>query len=288
MNRDMGTNAVRFAVVLGTNDVASAIGVHLHRAGFCVVLSHDPNPPVMRRKMAFHDALFGDTVRIENVTGERIESTMEVFKALGDPRHVLVTPLGLLDLLPVRTIDVLIDARMQRREVTPNLRGMTRLSIGIGPGFSPTANCDIAIETRPDRLGQIVREGWTLATDDVGALVGVERLVRSPHEGRWHTPIEIGTRIYKGFVIGHLSGAPVTAPYDGILRGIVRDGSDVPAGIALAEIDPRGRHAQWTGIDAQGQALAQATLAAIRLHAANCIRTSASVPADQIVSNDSD
>ncbi len=288
MNRDMGTNAVRFAVVLGTNDVASAIGVHLHRAGFCVVLSHDPNPPVMRRKMAFHDALFGDTVRIENVTGERIESTMEVFKALGDPRHVLVTPLGLLDLLPVRTIDVLIDARMQRREVTPNLRGMTRLSIGIGPGFSPSANCDIAIETRPDRLGQIVREGWTLATDDVGALVGVERLVRSPHEGRWHTPIEIGTRIYKGFVIGHLSGAPVTAPYDGILRGIVRDGSDVSAGIALAEIDPRGRHAQWTGIDAQGQALAQATLAAIRLHAANCIRTSASVPADQIVSNDSD
>ncbi|WP_315778553.1 xanthine dehydrogenase [Bradyrhizobium sp. SZCCHNPS1003] len=284
----MGTNAVRFAVVLGTNDVASAIGVHLHRAGFCVVLSHDPNPPVMRRKMAFHDALFGDTVRIENVTGERIESTMEVFKALGDPRHVLVTPLGLLDLLPVRTIDVLIDARMQRREVTPNLRGMTRLSIGIGPGFSPSANCDIAIETRPDRLGQIVREGWTLATDDVGALVGVERLVRSPHEGRWHTPIEIGTRIYKGFVIGHLSGAPVTAPYDGILRGIVRDGSDVSAGIALAEIDPRGRHAQWTGIDAQGQALAQATLAAIRLHAANCIRTSASVPADQIVSNDSD
>ncbi|WP_315771575.1 MULTISPECIES: xanthine dehydrogenase [unclassified Bradyrhizobium] len=284
----MRTNAVRFAVVLGTNDVASAIGVHLHRAGFCVVLSHDPNPPVMRRKMAFHDALFGDTVRIENVTGERIESTMEVFKALGDPRHVLVTPLGLLDLLPVRTIDVLIDARMQRREVTPNLRGMTRLSIGIGPGFSPSANCDIAIETRPDRLGQIVREGWTLATDDVGALVGVERLVRSPHEGRWHTPIEIGTRIYKGFVIGHLSGAPVTAPYDGILRGIVRDGSDVSAGIALAEIDPRGRHAQWTGIDAQGQALAQATLAAIRLHAANCIRTSASVPADQIVSNDSD
>ncbi|WP_316174166.1 xanthine dehydrogenase [Bradyrhizobium sp. SZCCHNRI1073] len=284
----MGTNAVRFAVVLGTNDVASAIGVHLHRAGFCVVLSHDPNPPVMRRKMAFHDALFGDTVRIENVTGERIESTMEVFKALGNPRHVLVTPLGLLDLLPVRTIDVLIDARMQRRAVTPNLRGMTRLSIGIGPGFSPSANCDIAIETRPGRLGQIVREGWTLATDEVGALVGVERLVHSPHEGRWHTPIEIGTRIYKGFVIGHLSGAPVTAPYDGILRGIVRDGSDVPAGVALAAIDPRGRHAQWTGIDAQGQALAQATLAAIRLHAANRIGTTASVPAHQVASNDSD
>ncbi|MDU3046924.1 MAG: xanthine dehydrogenase, partial [Bradyrhizobium sp.] len=110
-----------------------------------------------------------------------------------------------------------------------------------------------------------------------GALggVGIERLVHSPHDGRWHTPVEIGTRIYKGFVVGHLSGVPVTAPYDGILRGIVRDGCDVAAGVALAEIDPRGRHAQWTGIDAQGQALAQATLAAIRLHAADRISTSA-------------
>ncbi|MGY3450855.1 xanthine dehydrogenase [Bradyrhizobium sp. USDA 4353] len=273
----MGTNAVRFAVILGTNDVASAIAVQLHRAGYCVVLSHDPNPPVMRRKMAFHDALFGDSVRVENVTGERIECTMDVFKALGDPQHVLVTPLGLIDLLPVRGIDVLIDARLQTREVTPNLRGMTRLSIGIGPGFSPSANCDIAIETRPDRLGQIVREGWTLAKDEVGELggVGAERLVLSPHEGRWHTPVEIGTRIYKGFVVGHLSGEPMTAPMDGILRGIVRDGSDVPAGVALAEIDPRGRHAQWTGIDAQGQALAQATMAAIRLHAAARISATA-------------
>ncbi|MFN5684200.1 xanthine dehydrogenase [Bradyrhizobium sp.] len=273
----MGTNAVRFAVVLGTNEVASAIGVHLHREGFCVVLSHDPNPPVMRRKMAFHDALFGDTARVENVIGERIESTMDVFKALGGPQHVLVTWLGLSDLLPVRSIDVLIDARMQTREVTPNLRGMTRLSIGLGPGFSPSANCDVAIETRQDRLGQIVREGWTSAQDDGGALggVGIERLVHSPHDGRWHTPVEIGTRIYKGFVVGHLSGVPVTAPYDGILRGIVRDGCEVAAGVALAEIDPRGRHAQWTGIDAQGQALAQATLAAIRLHAADRISTSA-------------
>mgnify|MGYP000432719412 CR=1 FL=1 len=277
----MGTNAVRFAVVLGTNEIASAIAVQLHRDGFCVVLSHDPNPPVMRRKMAFHDALFGDTIRIENVTGERIESTMDVFKALSAPRHVLVTWLGLLDLLPVRAIDVLVDARMQTRDVTPNLRGMTRLSVGIGPGFSPSANCDLAIETRPDRLGQIVHEGWTLAKDDVGELggVGSERLVHSPHEGRWHTPLDIGTRVYKGFVVGHLSGVPVIAPYDGILRGVVRDGSDVPAGIALAEIDPRGRHAQWTGIDAQGQTLAQATLTAIRQHVAGRLRATSTAPA---------
>jgi len=262
----MGTKAARFAVVLGTNEIASAIGVHLHRAGYCVVLSHDPNPPVMRRKMAFHDALFGEYARVEDAIGERIESTMELFSALSAPRRVLVTWLGLLDLLPVREIDVLIDARLQTHDVTPDLRGMTRLSIGIGPGFSPSANCDVAIDTTLDRLEPMVRKGGTLAKEDPGEL-GVERLVQSRHEGRWHTPVEIGTRVYKGFVIGHLAGAPITAPCDGILVGIVRDGSDVPAAVALAEIDPRGRHAQWTGIDAHGQVLAQAVLAAIRQHA---------------------
>lgn len=278
----MDMNAVRLAVILGTNEIASAVGVYLHRAGYCVVLSHDSHPPVMRRKMAFYDALFTDFVRVENVIGERADDTMAVFNALRAPRHVLVTWLGLLDLLPMREIDVLIDARMQARDITPDLRGMTRLSIGLGPGFAPAVNCDVAIETKPGICGQIVRDGWAVAGDDTPSPlggVGAERFVYSPYEGRWHTPVEIGTRIYKGFVVGHLSGTPITAPYDGILRGIVRDGSDVPAGIKLVEVDPRGRHAQWTGIDDRGQTIAQATLTAIRQYKAAASSRAASFAA---------
>ena len=64
-------------------------------------------------------------------------------------------------------------------------------------------------------------------------------------------------------MLGHLSGVPVLAPRDGILRGIVRDGSEVPAGVKLLEIDPRGRDAQWTGTDRRGRAIAEATAAAV-------------------------
>jgi xanthine dehydrogenase accessory factor len=257
----MDMNPVRLAVILGTNEIASAIGVQLHRAGYCVVLSHDPNPPVLRRKMAFHDALFTDFARVGDVIGERVDASMDVFNALRAPRHVLVTWLGLLDLLPVREIDVLIDARMQRRDITPDLRGITRLSIGIGPGFSPAANCDIAIGG-PSQPAEIRAEGF----------------VHSTYEGRWHSAVEIGTRIYKGFAVGHLSGAPVSAPCDGILRGIVRDGSDVPAGAELLEIDPRGRDAQWSGIDQHGQAIAQATLTALEQHVAARRTTGVATP----------
>lgn len=263
----MGMSAVRLAVILGTNEIASAVAVYLHREGYCVVLSHDPNPPVIRRKMAFHDALYADFARLENVIGERVDDTMHVFAALSAPRHVLVTWLGLLDLLPVHEIDVLIDARMQTNEITPDLRGLAHLSIGLGAGFSTASNCDIAIETIPERIVRIIHDGATSLCSgrpaDLGGM-GLERFVYSAHEGRWHSSVEIGTRVYKGFVIGHLGAEPICAPCDGHLRGIVRDGSDVPGGIKLLEIDPRtDDDAQWTGIDERGHAIAHAALAAI-------------------------
>ncbi|MGX4769136.1 xanthine dehydrogenase [Bradyrhizobium guangdongense] len=260
-----------FAVILGTNEIASAIGIQLMRAGYCVVLSHDPDPPVIRRKMAFHDALYTDTAQLESVVAERVDDGMQVYRALGRPPQVLVTWLGLLDLLPVRHIDVLIDARLQKRRITPDLRRLARLAIGLGPGFSSNFNCDVAVETRPGKIGLVTDARWTDPADGVASAlgdVGAERFVYAQFAGRWHTPVEIGTRVYKDLVLGHLSGIPLLAPRDGILRGIARDGCEVPAGVKLLEIDPRGRDAQWTGTDQRGRAIANATAAAVRLHAA--------------------
>ncbi|HVZ52132.1 MAG TPA: xanthine dehydrogenase [Pseudolabrys sp.] len=254
---------------MGTNEIASAVAVHLHRARYSVVLSHDPQPPVIRRKMAFHDVLFGEALEVDGVAGERVDNGMQVFNRRS-PDGVLVTGLGLLDLLAVRSVDLLVDARMQKRQITPDLRRLARMAVGLGPGFSTAANCDIAIETRPARIGVVVRDGWTDAPDGAASPLGElgsERFVYSTAPGRWHTPVEIGSRVFRGFVLGHLAGAPVRAPRDGILRGIVRDGSEVPAGVKLLEIDPRGRDAQWTGIDQRGHAIAEATLAAIKTFA---------------------
>jgi len=260
-----------FAVILGTNEIASAIGIQLMRAGYCVVLSHDPDPPVIRRKMAFHDALYTDTARIEDVVAERVDDGMQVYRALSRPPQIMVTWLGLLDLLPVRHIDLLIDARLQKRRVTPDLRRLARLSIGLGPGFSSSFNCDVAVETRPGKIGLAADRSWTDTADGVASSlgnVGAERFVYSQLAGRWRTPVEIGTRVYKDLVLGHLSGVPVLAPRDGILRGIVRDGSEIPAGVKLLEIDPRGRHAQWTGTDERGRSIARAVQMAVGSHAA--------------------
>ncbi|MFG1403532.1 xanthine dehydrogenase [Xanthobacter sediminis] len=270
-----------FAVILGTNEIASAVAVHLHRSGYGVVLSHDPMPPVIRRKMAFHDALFDDLVEVDGVFATLADSSMQIRAGLGRPEGVMVTNLGLLDLIVIGAIDLLVDARMNKYQVTPDLRRLAGLTIGLGPGFSGGANCDVAIETRPGKEGRIIQYGPTDAADGIARPLGnrrSERFIHTEVPGRWHTAIEIGTRVYKDFLIGHLGGVPVRAPFDGVLRGVARDGTEVPAGVKLLELDPRGRNANWTGLDARALIIAKAVTRALSFRKAKPPAQGVSVP----------
>ena len=254
------------AAILGTNEIASAIAVDLRRAGYGVVLSHDPHPVVIRRKMAFHDALYDDGVSLDGIAAERADTGFEIRNRVGASGGVLVTELGLLDLIVIQSLDVLVDARMQKYQVKPDLRDLTPLTIGLGPGFCGGNNCDIAIETRPGKAGRIIQQGPTDAPDGIPHSLGdrgEERFVRAEFPGRWHTAVEIGTRVFKDFIIGHIRNAPIRAPFDGLLRGVVRDGTEVDAGSKLLEIDARGRKASFEGIDDRGRVIAKAVMKAI-------------------------
>ncbi|WP_400769462.1 xanthine dehydrogenase [Methylosinus sporium] len=259
------------AVILGTNEIASAVAVHMNRIGWACVLSHDAFPPVIRRQMAFHDCLYGERITLDGVEAERADSTMELVEILDYTTKVAVTPLQFHDLAAVRTAHALVDARMQKYRATPDLRHLAKVAVGLGPNFAVGRNCDVAIETKPSQAGLIVHEGATEPADHVPNRlgdVGEERFVYSSKPGLWHSAIDIGVRVFKDFVVGHLDGEPVTAPLDGVLRGVVRDGLQIPAGCKLLEIDPRGRSAKWTGIDERSGLVASAVGRAIRIELA--------------------
>jgi xanthine dehydrogenase accessory factor len=269
------------ALVLGTNEIASAVAVYMHRAGWACIVANDAFPPVIRRGMAYHDVLFGDRATIENVEGVLAENALELLRALEDPSHIAVTPLHVMDLIALRLPDALIDARMQKYRVTPDWRHIAPLTVGLGPNFVVNENCNIAIETRPARVGRLVESGGTDAPDHepnrLGG-VGGERFAYSDRQGLWHSALNIGVRVFKGFVVGHLDGVAIRAPLDGIIRGLVRDGLRVPSRVKLLEIDPRGRSASWTGIDERSRAIAEATARAIRVKQAEAIAVAPSNP----------
>jgi xanthine dehydrogenase accessory factor len=274
-----GSFRAAFAVILGTNEIASAVGVYMHRAGWRTVLSHDPYPPVIRRRMAFHDAIFGERAEVDGLPGLFAETTLEAATLLESRDCVVVTHIGLLDLIPMSTIHVLIDARMHKTWTVADLRHLAGLTVGLGPGFAVARNCDIAIETLPAKTGTILYSGRTEAADGKPRLIGgagPERFVYSAAKGRWHSALEIGARVYKDFPIGFLEGTAVLAPLDGVVRGIARDGCDAPAGVKLVEIDPRKRPS-FTGIDERGRAIARATMQAISFEHARRTKPSAFV-----------
>lgn len=255
------------AVVLGTNEIASAIAVHLHRAGRAVVLSHDPAPPVLRRGMAFHDALWGDPAPVDGLDAIAVDGLLDLLATTARRDAVAITRMGLVDLMPLGTFALLVDARLQKYAVTPDLRPFAEVTIGLGPGFAAGVDCDAAIETQPARLGLVITDGATQAADRTPPSLGGHgegRFVRAAAAGRWHTPCAIGSRVYRGMVLGHLAGRPVHAPMDGVLRGLVRDETEVPPGAKLIEIDRRSRgQVRWTGIDARGRTVAEATIRAV-------------------------
>lgn len=251
------------AIVLGTSEIASAIGVHLHRDGWGVVLSHDPQPPVLRRGMAFHDALWGDPATVEGVAGRAVEGILDLLDVAGRGEEVGVTRMGLVDLMPLGPFDLLVDARLHKYAVTPDLRPFAVVTIGLGPGFAAGVDCDVAVETRPARLGLLRTRGATEPPDGCPPLlggVGEDRFVRADDAGLWRTAFPLGARVFRGQLVGRLGRAPIAAPMDGMLRGLVRDDTEVPAGAKLIEIDPRNRWAaRWTGIDDRGRAIAETT-----------------------------
>jgi hypothetical protein len=205
--------------------------------------------------MAFHDALFGDPAVLDGMAAARADTTVEVSELMAGGAGAIVTGLGLLDLLTVDRLDVLIDARSQSMTPRPDLRWLARTSVGLGPGFLAQANCDIAMDL-PEASPEPVAEGAARQT------------VRSVMRGVWRTPVEIGSHVFKDFVVGHLDGAAIHAPFDGVITGAVRDGTEVTAAVDLVEIDRRVRETQWRGVDLRGAAVAMGVLAALETRAA--------------------
>jgi hypothetical protein len=249
------------AIVLGLNEIASAVAVNLHGGGYAVIMVHDAGAPVIRRGMAFFDALFDGKATLGGVTAVNVDSSLAARSQVRAQECICVTRLDLSELLIIGDIDVLIDARVHSDIVTPRLRKLARISIGIGNRFISGEDCDVTV---------------ALGGPEAAHARAVDRtlVMRSPVAGRWHTPLDIGVRIYKGFPLGYLGSTIIKAPVDGILRGIARDDTSVPGSAELIEISTGVRGGRWWGLDAQGVRTGAAVQHALhRLGADNLARS---------------
>lgn len=257
----VSANDADVAVILGTNEIASALAVKLRKSGYHVILSHEPCPPVLRRGMAFDDALYDDPCELEGVSARRAEDAVHLAEIAAEPACVAVTPLHLSDLLALRRIQVLIDARLKPTSATPDYRRYVGLSVGLGGHFIVGENCDLTFEAAPAYCAALnhcnVRQPCESgdAPDDPAFAV-------APGRGVWHTALDIGATVTSGDLLGRIGEFSVRARLDGVLVGLVRDGLALPEGSPLAEI-AKGKTAA-RGLDPHAKILAKAALTAIK------------------------
>ncbi|MFL5256639.1 MAG: hypothetical protein ACJ8AI_27845 [Rhodopila sp.] len=249
-------------LVLGTDDVASAVGHALASAGIAALLVRDSDVPVLRRGISFDDAVEHGSAWVDGVTAYAVDGPLDMAPDI----LVGVTTLPVRDLLDPTLVAGVIDARMRRRPNNPDLHGALCFAIGIGPGFTAGGNVDIAVETEPEALGRILRQGATRPAPGHASILGgagEERFSHAPRSGVWWTFRNIGETVEAGAVIGLCDGKQVAAPLEGRLRGLVRRGSEVRVGMRLLEIDPRREDSQCHGLCPRAATIAAATLAAL-------------------------
>ena len=252
-------------LIRGSGDVGSAVGHLLLRHGHEVVIHDVARPAAPRRGMAFADAIFDGACELDGVRARRAELD-ELGKGRRD--EVLVSasePLG--DVLAALLPDVLVDARMRKRAQPEIQRGLTPLTIGLGPNFVAGETVDLAVETQwGDELGAVVAQG---ATKPLGgeprAFDGHarDRFVYAPAGGVMRTDAAIAQRVAAGEIVATIGEQPLRAPLDGILRGLVHDGVPVAEGAKVIEVDPRGDLTKVFGIGPRPRRIAEGVLEAM-------------------------
>lgn len=228
-------------VVRGGGDIATGTIHRLYRCGFSVLVLETERPSAIRRYVAFSEAVYEGSWRVEGVEAVHVRN-LEEAKQCRSQGKVPVLSDATCSCLKYFRPRVLVDAILAKRNLGTTL-DMADTVIALGPGFTAGRDAHFVIETmRGHDLGRVLTEGTAMANTGVpGVIVGYgkERVIHSPADGIMVNCSRIGEIVKKDQVIAYVGQVPVKASLTGVLRGLLRDGYPVTEGFKIADIDPR-------------------------------------------------
>ncbi|MCP4680760.1 MAG: EF2563 family selenium-dependent molybdenum hydroxylase system protein [Desulfobacterales bacterium] len=229
-------------VIKGAGEMASGVACRLNRSNFKVCLTEISQPLAVRREVSFCEVIYDKEKTIEGISAKFAGSFDQVREiwAHGDI-PVIVDPEA--DVINHLRPDVLVDAILAKKNLGTKINHAP-LVIGLGPGFCAGKDVHIVVETnRGHDLGRVITEGEAEENTGIPGMIagyGAKRVFRAPKDGRFSTLKQIGDFIEPGEVAAEVEGIAITAQIKGIIRGMLRDGTEVHAGIKAGDIDPRG------------------------------------------------
>ena len=268
-------NKIRNSLVAvkGAGDLATGVIHRLSRAGFAVIATELPEPTVVRRTVAFAEAVTRGEMTVEDVTARLATSLQDIQATLANELvPIVVDPDGTL--LRQMHPSVLIEATLSKYN-----SGLTMddapIVIALGPGYEAGKDVHAVIETnRGHNLGRVYLKGYAESNTCVPGAIGgytIERLLRAPCAGALYGVRQIGDLVQAGETVAVVrtnetsdnETAPVVAAISGILRGLMRDGLHVSSGMKVGDIDPRAAREHCFTISDKSRAIAGGVLEAI-------------------------
>ncbi|WP_370836618.1 selenium-dependent molybdenum cofactor biosynthesis protein YqeB [Megasphaera sp.] len=245
----------KLVIIRGAGDLATGVAQSLYEAGFRLLLLEVEKPSAIRRQVALCEAVYDGAAAVENLTCCRCRSLAEVRKVWeGEAIPLLVDPEG-ASIAALKPWAV-VDAILAKKNLGTNRR-MARHTVALGPGFTAGVDVDAVIETkRGHQLGRIIWQGTAIANTGIPGLIagyGRERVIHSQQAGFVYGLVHIGDKVKKGqpmavlteepipfgMAVTECMGTPILASLTGFVRGLIRDGYQVPRGFKIADIDPR-------------------------------------------------
>lgn len=252
-------------VIKGAGDLASGIALRLVHSGFKVVMTELPNPLAIRRTVAFCEAVRMGKMTVEDVTAKHAQRAEDVMRILDEGFiPVIVDPEA--EIIEKIKPDVVIDAIIAKKNLG-TLIDDAKVVIGIGPGFTAGTDCHAVIESmRGHTLGRVIYEGGSIPNTNVPGRVGGfagERLLRAPATGIFESERAIGDMVKTGDVVGWVCDKPMVSTIDGVLRGLIANGTQVKEGLKSGDVDPRGIQDYCNLVSDKALAIAGGVLEAI-------------------------
>jgi len=255
--------------VKGAGDLATGVIHRLKRAGFTVIATELPHPTVLRRTIAFAEAIALGQMTVEGITAQYAHSIEDVRAGVANGFvPILIDPDGIAfkQIQP----DVLVEATLSKYNSGITINDAP-IVIALGPGYKAGIDAHAVIETnRGHNLGRVYLEGNAEPNTGVPGTIGGyagERLLRAPCAGRLYGMHQIGDQIREGEVVAIVKSdqdaVPITATIPGILRGLVRDDLLVSADMKVGDIDPRAIREHCFTISDKSRAIGGGVLEAI-------------------------
>lgn len=252
-------------LIKGGGDLATGIACRLFECGFSVLITEIEKPTTIRRTVAFSEAVYKKSASVEDIVAVLCSDIIECETALKNGN----IPLIIDSTAAIKNLwqpDIIVDAILAKKNLGLAISDAP-LTIGIGPGFFAQKDCHCVIESqRGHNLGRCIYYGSAEANTGVPGDIGghsLERLLKSPSAGIFHSKLSIGDYVKKGEIVAYVDNSPVVAAIDGILRGLLMNDLKVDYNMKIGDIDPRSEKEHCYSVSDKARSIGGGVLEAI-------------------------